>query len=93
MQTLEAVTAPALMVENAPSVIERRSVGPSEPAASPTNKGAEPSRNAPVVDDSRTPVKPDAQPDSSALPTATEEELSRKEGLLWGTEERWLPFP
>ena len=72
------------LAENATSDIAGRSVAVSNPAGRPSAKDAELPRNAPPVDKNPTgSVKPDMQPDSQSLPTATDAELTRKEEVLW----------
>jgi hypothetical protein len=83
--TLEAAAAPGPLGDNAAPVIEQRSVGPSDLAGRPAAQGAELPQNPPPVDPNNPTgsVKPDAQPYSKSLATATDAELARKEEVLW----------
>jgi subtilisin family serine protease len=73
-----------LEAANANPVVTGLSVGLPDLPAPPTPKDVEPPQNAPPVDNSPTgSVKPDAQPDSKSVSTATDAELARKEEVLW----------
>jgi hypothetical protein len=81
---LEAAAAPGPLGENAAPIIEQRSAAASDSAGRPAAKGAELPRNPPPLDQNPTgSLKPDAQPDSKSVSTATDEELDRKEDVLW----------